>query len=477
MSSTAQSVEFQSVVKQLPTAIRRKNFSILVHRILGIAAYNGYDVNGYFPVTQKALKGCDSNYHLSLPFLEQLFDINHSYKAADGNGFCKAYRFKEKVTFSTFDFIDTEPNKEAICFDFEPKTVEQVLSVLKRLTVVTGKEKGSRAVKTPFQANHYFRLSIGQVITPQYVANRINLDREKCTYVVKNNVVTVTGEYKKTLLENVLTDKVNFAQISAGFLFNAIRQGQFFCSVSPTNGRVNDSFAALPSVLTPFLRLDSEVLKGLDIRNSQFLFFAVLLKNCVSEGKMFKFLKRGGYMAEIIGKKPYLFTLGELMGTMQQIVSKTKKGDDFNAFITQCEKGTVYDDFAEAAKLVPLEATEDEKKQARDKAKAAFFHLLFGAGGQTEYSKLFEQIYPSVTKIVKCFKRASNYKNFSIMLQKIESIYFVKLIRPAMIAAGVTVLTKHDSIFSKASQFKALERIFKDLFRKYFNDEFTTKAE
>jgi L-rhamnose mutarotase len=465
MSSTAQSVEFQSVVKQLPTATRRKNFVTLVHRILGIAAYNGYDVNGYFPVTQKALKGCDSNYHLSLPFLEQLFDINHSYKAADGNGFCKAYRFKEKVTFSTFDFMDTEPNKEAICFDFEPQTVEQVLSVLKRLTVVTSKEKGSRAVKTAFQANHYFRLSIGQTITPQYVANRINLDREKCTYVVKNNVVTVTGEYKKTLLENVLTDKVNFAQISAGFLFNAIRQGQFFCSVSPTNGRVNDSFAALPNVLTPFLRLDSEVLKGLDIRNSQFLIFAALLKNCVAEGKMFKFLKRGGYLAEIIGKKPYLFTLGELIETLKDIVNKTKKGDDLSTFIAQCEKGTVYDDFAKAANIT------------RDQAKAAFFHLLFGAGGQTEYSRLFEQIYPSVTKIVKRFKRASNYKNFSIMLQKIESIYFVKLIRPAMIAAGVTVLTKHDSVFCKASQFKALERIFKDLFRKYFNDEFTTKAE
>lgn len=60
MASTAHSIEFQSVVKQFPTAIRRKNFTTLVHRILGIAAYNGYDVNGYFPVTQKALKGCDS---------------------------------------------------------------------------------------------------------------------------------------------------------------------------------------------------------------------------------------------------------------------------------------------------------------------------------------------------------------------------------------------------------------------------------
>jgi hypothetical protein len=63
------------------------------------------------------------------------------------------------------------------------------------------------------------------------------------------------------------------------------------------------------------------------------------------------------------------------------------------------------------------------------------------------------------------------------MLQKIESIYFVKTIRPACIAAGVTVLTKHDSIFSKESQFKALERIFKDIFRKYFNEKFTTKTE
>lgn len=465
MASTAHSIDFQSVVRQLPTATRRKNFSTLVHRILGIATYNGYDVNGYFPVTQKALKGCDSNYHKSLPYLEQLFDINHSYQAADGKGFCKAYRFKEKVTFSTFDFTDTEPNEKAISYDYEPQTVAEVLSVLKRLTVATGNEKRSRAVKTAFQANHYFRLSIGQTITPQYVAKRINLDRENCTYTVKNNLITVTGEHKTTLLEDVLTDKVNFAQISAGYLFNTIRQSQFFCSVSPTNGRVNDSFAALPSVLTPFLRLDSEQLKGLDICNSQFLIFAVLLKNCQSEGKVFRFLKKNGYLKEVIGKKPYYFTLGELIETMQQIVTKTKIDDDFNAFIAQCEGGTVYDDFAKAANIT------------RQQAKGAFFHLLFGAGGETEYSKLFAQIYPSVIRIVKRFKDVKNYKNFSIMLQKIESIYFVKTIRPACIAAGVTVLTKHDSIFSKESQFKALERIFKDVFRKYFNDQFTTKTE
>lgn len=180
---------------------------------------------------------------------------------------------------------------------------------------------------------------------------------------------------------------------------------------------------------------------------------------------MFKFLKRNGYLNEIIGKKPYYFTLGELIETMQQIVTKTKKGDDFNTFITQCEKGTVYDDFAEAARIT------------RQQAKAAFFHLLFGGGGETEYSKLFAQIYPSVIGIVKRFKEVRNYKNFSIMLQKIESLYFVKTIRPACIAAGVTVLTKHDSIFCKTSQFKALERIFKDLLRKHFNDQFTTKAE
>ena len=330
MASTAHSIDFQSVVKQLPTATRRRNFTTLVHRILGVAAYNGYDVNGYFPVTQKALKGCDSNYHKSLPYLEQLFNINHSYHAADGKGFCKAYSFKEKVTFSTFNFTDTEPNEKAVSYDYELQTVAEVLSVLKRLTIATSNEKRSRAVKTAFQANHYFRLSIGQTITPQYVAKRINLDRDNCTYVVKNNLITVKGEYRETLIEEVLTNKVNFAQISAGYLFNTIRQGQFFCSVSETNGRVNDSFAALPSVLTPFLRLDNEVLKGLDICNSQFLIFAVLLKNCQASGKMFKFLKRQGYLNEIIGKKPYKFTLGELIETMKEVVTATEKGDDFN---------------------------------------------------------------------------------------------------------------------------------------------------
>lgn len=466
MSSTAKSIDFQEVVRQLPTAQRRKNFTALTQRILGIAAYNGYDVNGYFPVTQKALKGCDSNYHTYLPYIEQLFDIDHSYQADKGNGYCKMYRFKEDVTLSTFDFTDTTPNEKAVSYDYEPKTVSSVLDILRRLTIATNDKKRSRAVKTAFQANHYFRLLIGQTITPQYVAKRINLDRANYSYVVKNKVIKVEGVHKENLIENVLTQKVNFAQISAGYLLNAIRQGQFFCSVSATNGRVNDSFSAPPSILTPFLRLDDEVVKGLDICNSQFLIFAVLLKNCQAEkGKMFSFLKHNGYLTQIVGKKPYKFTLGELIETMQQIVKTTKKGDDFDTFIAQCENGTVYEHFSEIAGIT------------RQQAKIAFFHLLFGAGGQTEYLELFKKTYPSVIRIIQRFKDVRHYKSFSIMLQKIESLYFVKLIRPACIAEGVTVLTKHDSIFAKASQFGRMERIFNNLMRTHFNEKFTTKKE
>jgi hypothetical protein len=218
--------------------------------------------------------------------------------------------------------------------------------------------------------------------------------------------------------------------------------------------------------MTKYLRLDGERMKGLDICNSQFLIFAVLLKNCQSTGKMFKFLEKNGYMdSEILGKGQQFKALREVIERLQKIVVKAKKGDDFNTFITQCENGTVYEDFAKAAKIT------------RQQAKAAFFHLLFGAGGETEYSKLFAQIYPSVTTIVKQFKSQTGYELFSVMLQKIESIYFVKIIFPMCYNQGIPCLTKHDSLFTTERNFKKMERIFNEVMTKDFNDKFTKKLE
>ena len=444
---------FISVVEQLSSARKQANFKFLINRILSIAHYNDSNPNDFFDVTSKALKGCDPNYHLYKKQLSQVFDIEHSYQAKNGQGYCKKYRLKVPIMLSDFDFMDTKPHSDSIDFDFESQTVEIAMSVLKRLTISTGEKKTSKPLKTIWQANHFLKQYIQLSITPQYITDRINLNEDAKTFEKKNKVFPI-----KASISSFLETKIAYTQAAAAFILNDIRQGNFFCSVSPTNGRLNTSFTSLASVLTPYLRLDGDPLKGLDIRNSQFLIFAVLLKNCQSKDKMLKFLELNGYMnSELVGKKQDLKTLGELVEILKHIVNQTKKGADFDIFISQCENGIVYDAFAQAAGIT------------RQQAKAAFFHLLFGAGGQTEYSEVFEQIYPSIIRTIKLLKKQIGYKLFSVMLQKIESIYFVKTILLRCYNLNIPILTKHDSVFTTERNFKKMERIFNEVMKKDFN--------
>lgn len=463
MSSTA----LQLAANQLPTATQKANFHLTVNRMLSVAHYHDETPNEFFDVTSKALKGCVSNYHLYKDQLTQVFDIRlnsrgtESYQSANGNGQCKQYRLKIPIRLSDFEFTDTKTHSDSIDFDTEQRTVEMAVDVLKRLTITTGEKKTSRPVKTIWQANHHLKQYIQATITTQYVADRINLNVDAKTYEKKNKELKIRGS-----VSSFMDTKVSYTQASAAFILNEIRQSNFFCSISPTNGRLNTSFTSLASCMTKYLRLDGERMKGLDICNSQFLIFAVLLKNCKSAGKMFKFLEKNGYMdSEILGKGQQFKALREVIEKLQNIVVKAKKSDDFNTFIIQCEGGTVYDDFAKAASIT------------RQQAKAAFFHLLFGGGGETEYSKLFAQIYPSVIAIVNRFKSQIGYELFSVMLQKIESIYFVKIILPMCYAQNILCLTKHDSLFTTERNFKKMERIFNEVMTKNFNDKFTKKLE
>lgn len=458
--SQTQTIDFKAVVKTLPTAKQQQNFKDLVRYCLGVAAYNHKDPNVFFPITNKGLKGCDSHYNRYSKQFEQLIEINHSYQNLGGNGKCKEYRFKEGFVFLDYVFEDTKQHEDSIDFDFEPQTIEIQLDALKRLTIATKEGKGARVVKTVFEANHYLRQFVTGTITPQYVAKRIDLNRAAKTYEHKNNLCDIEGD-----VEAFLVNKTHFAQLSGGYILNAIRQKQFFCSVSPTNGRLNTSFTSLNSDLTKYLRLDGERLKGLDIRNSQFLIFSVLLKNCLNGGKMFDFLKSNEYMSEYVGKKPYFLPLGELIETLQNIVQKEKKGADFDIFIWLSEQGRIYKNFAHRAGITDR------------KAKQTFFHILFGAGNKTEFSDKFKEFYPTIYSIVTKFKRATNYRYFSCMLQKIESIYFVKTILPTCYAQNMLCLTKHDSIFTTESKAKQVRRIFDDIMKAYFNDQYAVKEE
>lgn len=167
--------------------------------------------------------------------------------------------------------------------------------------------------------------------------------------------------------------------------------------------------------------------------------------------------------SELVGKKQNVKALGELLEVLESIVGKAKKGADFDVFISQCENGTIYNNFAQAAGIT------------RQQAKAAFFHLLFGVGGQTPYSKLFEQIYPSIINIIKPFKKQMGYELFSVILQKIESIYFVKTILPICQYSNIPTLSKHDSLFTTERNFKKMESLFNEVMTKHFNKKFTKK--
>lgn len=147
----------------------------------------------------------------------------------------------------------------------------------------------------------------------------------------------------------------------------------------------------------------------------------------------------------------------QMAGLAHKLEEADVAGEDVVKFIDSAYNGTVYE-------LIQDKLGLDTRK----KAKIVAFEILFSKTENNSKNILeFTKFFPNIIKYVKNIKETTNYKDFSISLQNLESKIFIDNILPIAQKELSFVLTKHDSFIVRAEEVEKLdviiERVFKEL--------------
>ena len=185
-------------------------------------------------------------------------------------------------------------------------------------------------------------------------------------------------------------------------------------------GRFHTNFTILKKeIRNDFLTINNEMLCEVDIKNSQPLFFAVILKK-----------------------------------QLEYINGDTRKYFDL------VKSGLLYDDIIANSKL-----------KKRNDAKELIYKVLFGDNlkANKKINSIFKKLYPSVYEYVLEFKEnRKNYKELSHELQKMESEFIFNQVIKEIYDTypDIVLFTVHDSIVFPKSYQEKIEIIFNKHFER-----------
>lgn len=185
-------------------------------------------------------------------------------------------------------------------------------------------------------------------------------------------------------------------------------------------GRFHTNFTILKKeIRNEFLTIDNEIIAEVDIKNSQPLFFAALLKD-----------------------------------ELQHINGDTKKYFDL------VKSGLLYDDIIANSEL-------NERAEAKELIYKVLFGPVLRKSNKKEIS-IFKKLYPSVYEYICEYKELrENYRELSHDLQRLESEFiFNKVVKEIFETyPDITLFTIHDSIIFPKSYQERIEIIFNKHFQ------------
>jgi len=234
--------------------------------------------------------------------------------------------------------------------------------------------------------------------------NKIQIDYEGAMNfltTLKNNDLIEDSKYFSNLLS---VDNISLNNI----YFNFDDFGRFHTNYTILKKEIRNSY----------LTINNEILTEIDIKNSQPLFFAALLKEELT------------------------------------IINK-----DTQKYFDLVKAGLLYDDIVENSDV-----------ETRNDAKELIYKVLFGRNRETKKeNKIFKKLYPSIYEYILEFKDLrDNYKELSHELQKMESQFiYNKVIKEIYDTyPNIVLFTIHDSIMFPMSYKEKIETIF----NKHFQD-------
>ena len=189
-------------------------------------------------------------------------------------------------------------------------------------------------------------------------------------------------------------------------------------------GRFHNNFTILKKeIRNTFLSINNEMICEVDIKNSQPLFFGIILKNKLNKNI----------------------------------------SNDTNRYFDLVKNGLLYDDIIENSKI-----------KNRNEAKELIYIVLFGNNKlNLKANKIFRKLYPSVHEYIIEFKEnKNNYKELSHELQRMESDFIFNTVIKEIFETypEIILFTVHDSILFPKSYKDKVEKIFNKHFNSLIND-------
>ena len=220
-------------------------------------------------------------------------------------------------------------------------------------------------------------------------------------------------------------------------MLDEIRQHDLWFGVDEFGYRVHTNITSLPRRKRRYLRHNGKSLREIDIKCSQPLFLALLIKENNNNTRT----------------SPPLYTIYDVP---EHIKSDTRLYNDAEMFIQLCEEGTLYDWLLERW----------EKQISRKQFKRRFFSMLFH-WQENETFKAFARLFPSVANFIRHAK-AKNYKDLPQLLQRRESEFIIGTVcrRIRQERPETFLLTIHDSILTEYDTTDYVAMIIRDEFDK-----------
>ena len=261
-----------------------------------------------------------------------------------------------------------------------------------------------------------------------------------------------------------------------------IKHRDIYADRNDTNRRLDSNITNLKSSFVGLLQLDGQHLSQIDLKNSQFRFFVMLLEQAerdiifqkqakefpITKKSVLEAANRDLHLDLEEGKrfqgKPvtYLSILFDEFCT-QKIDGRVSLSADYQTFRKLVKTGTLYEH------LQKLYWRETGEEISRQEAKKMMFTLAFSSYQYWPLEKrIMKQYFPSIVGLIDAYKKAmiqeyghrghsaseardKGNASFAVMLQQAESLVFIDRILAQCHKKRIKALSKHDSILCRLS--------------------------
>lgn len=440
-------------------------------------------------------------------------DSYHYFKDGKRKGKCKAYLFDPNLIYTEPEIISVDlVNKKRFDSDYVTQETVKLLSKL-RLSVDRRKMKDF----------------IKRFVSPSFILERCKIDNDipGGLYRIKgSNIPRELSELQKiadTIGYNLILYKDiihiepkrlflqrKLFETRSAYLDRLLRikdirkRSNINCGRNATNGRLDTNLTNLKDGLINLVTLDGERLMNIDLKNSQFTLFSILIDNIKTFHNIYRKDSTQKLSFSSIDKNitsdssinslytgrnnKYYLNVTQLLEKIGRKLAITDSlPTDLLHFEKLTKSGGFYEYFAE------ILSDELGRKMNRKDAKKVMFLTAFSSYRYNpEPKRILKKHFPTVVAIMNDFKRwaISEYQNLektsperfkqltahrrkhtpqqlgnaelAVYLQTVESYIFIDRILTRLLQSGYRVFSKHDSILCKVSDFQDVYSIVKD---------------